>query len=124
MPQDKTSFTTFNAPLEIKRTQERLETILRAMSDARRRLTLTADEALIFLALGQFGLAPSSAGLVLSPVTCSSISDLLNMPKESVRRKASHLLEIGLAVHTTRGIMLKNVDEWRRFAAAFTHDQT
>ncbi len=94
------------------------------MSDARGRLGLTADETLIFLALGQLGLAASSAGFAISPVTCSDIARLLNMPKESVRRKASRLVDIDLATHTTRGILLKNVDEWRHLAAAFTHDLT
>jgi hypothetical protein len=120
MSQDKVQLITFRSSAEIVAMSDRLEKILRALTDARQRLTVTADEALIFLALGQLGLAPSSVGFMIKPVTCSDISDLLKMPKESVRRKAAHLVEIDLAAHTTRGILIKNVDEWCGLAEAVT----
>jgi len=120
MSQDKVQLITFRSSAEIVAVSDRLEKLLRALTDARQRLVLTPDEVLIFLALGQLGLAPSSAGIAISPVTCSDISDLLKMPKESVRRKAARLVQVNLAAHTTRGILIKNVDEWCGLAEAVT----
>ena len=92
--------------------------MLSAFGTARLRRGLTADEVLIFLAAGQLSIMPEDQAQTAKPVTCVAISYLLNIPKETVRRKALHLIELGLVESTTQGIMVADVNSWRSFASA------
>ncbi len=91
----------------------RLEKVLTAFGGTRARLNLAADDALIFLALGHMSLLISPAGTMSRPVACVDVAALLKIPKETVRRKIARLVELDLAAATTRGVFVKNVDEWR-----------
>ncbi len=88
----------------------------RAFAATRRKTGLTADEVLIFLALGHLGQTPTAGGVAIRPVTCIDLADVLHMPKETVRRKAARLVDRELASSTTRGLLLENDGEWRRLA--------
>ena len=72
---------------------------------------------LIFLAAGQLSLMPEEAQAA-KPVTYVAISYLLNIPKETVRRKALHLIELGLVESTPQGIMVADANSWHSFASA------
>lgn len=98
-----------------------LDKVLRAFGSARDESSLTPDEALILLAAGRLGLTPSTMGVAVHPVTCLDISTLLKIPTETVRRKAARLVEIGFLIRTTRGVLVKNVDEWRRLVEMFLY---
>ena len=95
---------------------------MRAVGRTRIRWRLVPDEALIFLALGQLGLSNTSVGLTIKPVFCHDIADLLKIPKETVRRKVSRLVDLELAAPTIGGVLIKNVDEWRRLAESIGDD--
>ena len=69
--------------------------MLSAFGTARSRRGLTADEVLIFLAAGQLSIVPEDQAQTAKPVTYVSISYLLNIPKETVRRKVLDLIELG-----------------------------
>jgi hypothetical protein len=105
-------------PTEIGAVLRCVKKMLEAFVGARRRWNLAPDEALIFLALGRAGLSSSSAGVTITPVPRRDLSRMLNIPKETVRRKTARLVEIELATATTRGILIKNVDAWRELAEA------
>jgi hypothetical protein len=92
--------------------------MLSAFGTARLRRGLTADEVLIFLAAGQLSIMPEDQAQAAKPVTYVAISYLLNIPKETVRRKALHLIELGLVECTTQGIMVADVNSWHSFASA------
>lgn len=93
---------------------------LQAIGGARRQHGLAAEEALIFLAVGQLGLRFSNDATMVWPVTCLEISDLLQIPRETVRRKTGRLIENDWVAVTGRGFVLKNVEQWRKFAARFS----
>ncbi len=94
----------------------KINQMLSAFGSARLRRGLTADEALIFLAAGQLSLAPEEAVQASKPVTYVAISYLLSIPKETVRRKALHLAELGLVDCTPQGITMADRDGWLSFA--------
>ncbi|WP_156971176.1 hypothetical protein [Beijerinckia mobilis] len=92
--------------------------LLRAFGNIRRRRSLSADEYLIFLAIGQLSLASSKAILTVKPTTYHDISVALKIPKETVRRKVARLVDNDLVYITPQGVMLKNVDEWYTLSSA------
>jgi DNA-binding MarR family transcriptional regulator len=105
-------------PPNARALSNRVKRILRSVGGAREDHGLNAEEVLIYLALGQMGQRSASGAVAITPVTCLKISELLKIPKETVRRKAARLVEQGLAAQTSRGLLIKNIDEWRRLAEA------
>ncbi len=103
---------------EINVISERLEKVLRAVGAARARQRLTVEEAFIFLAAGYLGVSKSISGVTIRSVSCIDVANILKIPRETVRRKASTLAEMQLASMTTRGILIENFDEWRLLAEA------
>jgi hypothetical protein len=110
--------TTCKTPSEIGALSQRLGKILRAFGHARGRGHMTADEVLIFLALGHLGQTANSIGVSIRPVTNLDLAELLQIPKETIRRKTSRLVELQLAEATTRGVLIRNQEEWRRLASS------
>ncbi len=96
----------------------KLNQMLSAFGSARLRRGLTADEVLIFLAAGQLSLTPDEETQAARPVTYVAISYLLNIPKETVRRKAQHLIELGLVECTPHGITVADAGNWHSFASS------
>ena len=92
--------------------------MLSAFGSARSRRGLTADEVLIFLAAGQLSIMPEDQSQPARPVTYIAISYLLNIPKETVRRKALRLIELGLVESTSQGITVTDVNSWQSFASS------
>ncbi len=121
--QQTTIVNPFKANLaDIGKITARLEKLLRAVGEARGRQRLTVEEAFIFLAVGHIGVSLSGSGLAIRPVTCIDVAAMLRIPRETVRRKAANLADINLVSMTTRGIMIENLDEWRRLVEAFCSD--
>ena len=104
--------------LDFEALSGKVNQMLGAFGSARSRRGLTADEVLIFLAAGQLSFMPEEPAQAAKPVTYIAISYLLNIPKETVRRKAQHLMELGLVESTPLGITVADTGSWRSFAAS------
>lgn len=89
-----------------------LRALLEVLGEFRQSYGLSTDEALIFLALGQLSLSPSGAAFRSKPVTCSNLTEVLKIPRETVRRKAVHLVESELVSVGPRGFGVRNQEEW------------
>jgi hypothetical protein len=96
----------------------KINRMLSAFGSARLKRGLTADEVLIYLAAGQLSFASEEPVPTAKPVTYVAISYLLSIPKETVRRKAMHLIELGLVESTPNGIMVSNLNDWRGCASS------
>lgn len=107
---------TSKTPSEMSALSQRVGKVLRAFGLTRGADRLTADEVLIFLALGHLGQTANSRGVSIRPVTCLDLAALLHMPRETVRRKVARLVEMQFAEATTRGVLIRNQDEWGRLA--------
>jgi len=98
-------------------TMRRLRRVLSTFGTTRRSERLGADDVLIFIALGQ--LAWSSDEDAMSKlVPCGEISELLGIPRETVRRKADRLVGLRLATWTSRGLRLRDEARWADMARA------
>jgi hypothetical protein len=111
---------TNGAPNEISVLSQRVGKVLRTFGAARGREGLTADELLIFLALGHLRQSTASNHIFIRPVTCLDLAAVLNIPKETVRRKVARLVELQLAEATTRGVLIQDKEEWRRLAESIS----
>ncbi|WP_298429146.1 hypothetical protein [Rhodoblastus sp.] len=109
---------TLRTPSELSKLSHGVGKVLRAFGEARGRDQMSSDEVLIFLALGHLGQAAGSQGVWSRPVTCLNLSEALNIPKETVRRKVNRLVELGLAASTTRGALIHDPEKWRLVAEA------
>ncbi|WP_148213049.1 hypothetical protein [Methylocella silvestris] len=95
---------------------ESLGRFLRAIGEARARRRLTVEEALIFLAVGYLGISEAKSGIVtIRPVSCVDIAAILEIPRETVRRKAIALAETKVVSMSARGIIIVELDQWREF---------
>jgi hypothetical protein len=118
MLRSSVSTVAIKTPSELSALSQRVGKVLRAFGKARELDQMTADEALIFLALGHLGQTATSTGVAIRPVTCLDLAELLNIPKETVRRKVARLVDMQLVTSTTRGVLMENDVEWRRLAEA------
>jgi len=107
---------TSHKPSEISGLSQRVSKILRAFGEARGRGGMTSDEVLIFLAVGHMGQTVNSVGVLNRPVTCLDLGVMLCIPKETVRRKVTRLVELRLAKITRRGVLIQDNDEWHKLA--------
>lgn len=96
----------------------KIDQMLNAFGSARLRRGLTADEVLIFLAAGQLSFTAEEQVQTAKPVTYVAISYLLSIPKETVRRKALRLVELGLVDCRPQGIIVADLDSWRACACS------
>jgi hypothetical protein len=96
-----------------------LAKLLRTFGAMRLRRDLTADEALIFLALGYLGVSQVDGCVRAMPVACLDVSDLLRIPRETVRRKVARLAKKDLVSITSHGVFVENIAEWRRLSDDF-----
>jgi hypothetical protein len=101
---------------ELDALSQRVGKLLRAFGETRARQQMAADEVLVFLALGCLAQAPNSHDVSVRRVTRLELAEVLNIPKETVRRKVARLAEMQLVEATTYGIFVQDEDEWRRLA--------
>jgi hypothetical protein len=101
---------------EIKMLHKRVAQILAMLGDIRDEQNLSAEEVLVFLAVGMLGITVTRAGVEVRPVPCSEISDLLHIPKETVRRRTAALIRRKMAAMTANGINVTNTFAWTAVA--------
>ena len=80
--------------------------------------SLTVEEIFIFLTIGYLGLSEWGAGFVVRHVPCADVGAVLNIPKETVRRKANLLSERGLVSKNSHGVAVARIGEWLDLATA------
>jgi len=90
--------------------------LLRTVARARGENGLGAEEAMIFLGIGALSLTSSGGFFVISPVTIRHLSEQLNIPRETVRRKAAFLVSRGYVVAKRQGLSIQNIDAWLNLA--------
>jgi hypothetical protein len=90
----------------------RVSNLLTSFANARTYEGLGTEETAIFLAIGHLSLVCGSTMPALKPITYQAISDLLNIPKATVRRKAIRLVDKQLVFATARGVMIRDIDKW------------
>lgn len=93
-----------------------VDRLLRVFGRARARDGFTADDTLVFLALGWLGRSATRGGMAFRPVTCVDLAELLAIPRETVRRKMARLVDLNLAEMTRRGAMIVNDEKWLALA--------
>lgn len=86
--------------------------LLRAAGRARAREGLTAEDFLIYLAIGHLGIDASGAIPRLVPLTHLQIADYLQVPRETVRRKVGRLGDRGYVQIGAGGIVVADVADW------------
>lgn len=114
---EKTSFVTgpLMEPLDVN--HENLARILGAASAARR-CRMSIEEAFIFMAIGHLGVTRTRSGFAIKPVPCADIAQLLDMPRETVRRKAMRLVVLGLVSKGFKGVAIDSIEDWLDFVGA------
>ena len=78
---------------------------------------LDFDEVLIFFALGRlnFDQAPGSL-MFVKPANIVSLSDFMEIPRETLRRKLLRLEEKDLVQRTSYGFVVKDLTSWKRIS--------
>lgn len=90
--------------------------LLAAFGAARMKRGLSADETLIYLAVGRLGIANVAGEAKAIPVRCQDVGELLKMPRETIRRKSERLEMKELVKISNHGLLIVDIDEWVRFA--------
>jgi hypothetical protein len=89
--------------------------LMRLFSSARKRPALKADELLIFMAIGYLNVSVTGSDvIVIRPVSLIEVARLLGMPKETVRRKTTRLVDIEYVECTNKGIVIRKLGCWCR----------
>ncbi|WP_439361557.1 hypothetical protein [Bradyrhizobium sp. DASA03007] len=86
--------------------------LLRLFSSPRKRLGLTPDEVLIFLAIGYLCTTTTNCVVQLTPIGLIDVATLLGIPKETVRRKTGRLAALEYVSCTPKGVMIKQPKVW------------
>jgi hypothetical protein len=91
--------------------------MFKVMSSVRGRHGLDFDEVLIFFALGRlnFDQAPG-AFMFIKPANIVSLSDFLEVPRETLRRKLLRLEGKQMVQRTSYGFVVKDVASWKRLS--------
>jgi DNA-binding MarR family transcriptional regulator len=89
--------------------------LFRVLGSLRARHGLEFDEILIFFALGRLNYEPGQNNLAyVKPVNVVSLSEFLDIPRETLRRKLVRLEEKELVQRTSYGFVVKDMAVWRR----------
>lgn len=91
--------------IEVLQNREKVARLLRLFSSPRKRLGLTPDELLIFVAIGYLGTRVANGAIQMMPIGVIDISSLLGIPRETVRRKAIRLADLDYILNTPKGIL-------------------
>lgn len=91
---------------------EKIARLLRLFSSPRKRQGLTPDELLIFIAIGFLGIKLTGGAIQVTPVGMVEVSSLLGIPKETVRRKVTRLVDLDYVSSSPKGAFVKNVLVW------------
>ncbi|EGP10256.1 hypothetical protein CSIRO_0032 [Bradyrhizobiaceae bacterium SG-6C] len=102
----------FQQQIEVLQNREKVARLLRLFSSPRKRLGLTPDELLIFIAIGYLGTRVANGAIQMMPIGVIDISSLLGIPRETVRRKAIRLAGLDYILNTPKGILIKEITVW------------
>lgn len=106
------SYDAFQQQALVLQHRERIGRFLRTFSSPRKRLGLTPDELLIFFSIGYLGAAVVNAAIMVTPVAIIDVSMFLGIPKETVRRKITRLVDLDYVDSTPKGILVKEIKVW------------
>jgi len=93
--------------------------LLGGFGAARMKKGLSADEALIYLAVGRLGIANIAGARKAIPVRCQDVGELLKMPRETIRRKSERLETKEMVTISSGGLIISDMEDWRRFSELF-----
>ncbi|NLH81020.1 MAG: hypothetical protein GX458_09305 [Phyllobacteriaceae bacterium] len=99
-------------PVAVAARAARTEPFLKAVHGARMVDGLTAEDLVLYLALGRLGVDASGRVLRLVPRTYLEITAFTGIPRETVRRKIGRLCDRGFARVGPRGVVLSDVETW------------
>lgn len=94
--------------------RDKIAQIIGVFSSARKRSVLTADEVVIFLAIGHLSVSVINDVIVTRPVGLAEVALLLGIPKETVRRKMLRLAVVEYVGCSPKGIAITKLDTWCR----------
>jgi hypothetical protein len=84
---------------------------------------LSTEELMVFLAVGSLGLSTCEGRATRTPVACADVAQLIRVPRETVRRKAGRLVDLGLLEQSSRGLLVRDVDQWFGMASTWKVDE-
>ena len=84
---------------------------------------LTAEELVIYLAVGHLGVDTSTRIPRLTPRTYLEIAEFLAIPRETVRRKAARLVDRDLLQLGRGGVVVRDVEAWLTRIVALLGDE-
>lgn len=91
--------------------------MFKLMSSLRARHGMDFDEVLIFFALGRLNFDQAPGNLMfVKPANIVSLSDFMEIPRETLRRKLLRLEEKDLVQRTSYGFVVKDLASWKRIA--------
>ena len=91
--------------------------MFKLMSSLRGRHGIDFDEVLIFFALGRLNFDHIPGNLMfVKPANIVSLSDFMEIPRETLRRKLLRLEEKELVQRTSYGFVVKDLASWKRLA--------
>jgi hypothetical protein len=91
--------------------------IFKLMSALRGHHGIDFDEVLIFFALGRLNFDQSPGNLMfVKPANIVSLSDFMEIPRETIRRKLLRLEEKDIVQRTSYGFVVKDLDSWKRLS--------
>ena len=102
----------FEQQVEVLQNREKVARLLRLFSSPRKRIGLTPDELLIFIAIGYLGTRIANGAIQIIPVGIVDVSSLLGIPRETVRRKAVRLADLDYIQNTSKGILIREIKVW------------
>jgi hypothetical protein len=73
---------------------------------------LNVEDTLALLALGSLCANASMNTVTLQPVACVTVAETLCVSRETARRRMGNLGDRGLALVTSRGILLRDAVQW------------
>jgi hypothetical protein len=91
--------------------------IFKLLSSLRGQHSIDFDELLIFFALGRLNFDQSPGNLMfVKPANIVSLSDFMEIPRETLRRKLLRLEEKDMVQRTSYGFVVKDLESWKRIA--------
>jgi hypothetical protein len=91
--------------------------MFKLMSSLRARHGIDFDEVLIFFALGRLNFDQAPGNLMfVKPANIVSLSDFMEIPRETLRRKLLRLEEKELVQRTSYGFVVKDLTSWKRLS--------
>jgi predicted transcriptional regulator len=100
---------------ELRRLAVGRQRAVRTMVSIKSKYDIDIVDVVVFLVLGMLNFEKSNSSLLnVQPMTISSVSDFIGIPKETVRRKLSLLEQKSLISKTNYGFLVKDITVWKQ----------